>query len=277
MTRRELLKYVTERLSPLYGEREALGVAYIVAEHFCSFTRRDAIVEPDAEVVLPDDFDAVMLRLLSYCPVQYVTGWAEFYGRRFHVGSGVLVPRPETEELVAWILKTRRTPCRILDVGTGSGCIAVTLAAELDGSNVCAVDISPDALAYARRNAADVGVSVDFRQADILDEALNQGEFDVIVSNPPYVPCSDAGSMCRNVTDFEPGQALFVPDDDILLFYRAIARFALRSLAPGGELFFEIYENAARLTGDMLSDMGFSDVEIREDINSKPRMIRCRI
>jgi len=278
MTRREIFELFAARLSPLYGIREARSAAGIVVQHFCGFTRRDLIVEPDAPAVFSGDMELVLRQLLDFRPVQYVVGRADFCGRAFEVGEGVLVPRPETEQLVDWIVKTTGdAACRILDIGTGSGCIAVSLAAQCPRCRVAGMDISEQALRYARRNAHLHGVKVDLAQADILDSTLEAGEFDIIVSNPPYVPASDAASMCRNVLDYEPHEALFVPDDDVLLFYRAAADFALRSLADGGSLFFEVYENAARQTAGMLAEKGFSQVELRSDLNSKPRMIRCRI
>ena len=277
MTRRQLVKHIADRLAPLYPQREAESIAMIVAQHMCGFTRRDMIVAPEVQVSVPEDFDAALSQLEAFRPVQYVTGSAYFYGRCFRVGEGVLIPRPETEELVDWVVKTADAgPCRILDIGTGSGCIAVSLAAELSESRVTGLDISERALDYARENARLNGVSVEFVEGDILDERLDAGVFDIIVSNPPYVPASDARSMCRNVLDYEPHSALFVDDDEKLLFYRAVARFAKRSLAGRGLLFFEVYEKAAEDTARMLEDTGFADVEIREDLNSKPRMIRCR-
>ena len=277
MTRRGLVKHIMERLAPLYGEREASCIASVAAEYLCGFSRRDMIVDPEREVRLPGNFEDVVSQLENFRPVQYVVGRTEFCGREFCVGEGVLIPRPETEELVDWVVKTSDGgPCRILDIGTGSGCIAVSLATQLSESSVTALDISAQALDYARRNALLNGVSVDFVEGDILDERLDLGLFDIIVSNPPYVPASDAGRMCRNVLDYEPHNALFVPDDEPLLFYRAVSRFAHRSLRAGGRLFFEIYENAAHRTAAMLEDAGFADVEIRNDLNSKPRMIRCR-
>lgn len=277
MTRRGLVRHISGRLAPLYGEREAAGIAMILAEHLCGFSRREMIVEPEKEVTLPEGFEETMRQMENFRPVQYVVGRTEFYSREFRVGEGVLIPRPETEELVDWVISAvRGTPCRILDIGTGSGCIAVCLAAELPESSVSALDVSPLALDYARKNARLNGVSVDLVQGDILDEALDVGAFDVIVSNPPYVPASDAKSMCRNVLDYEPHSALFVPDDDLLLFYRAAAHFARRSLSAGGSLFFEVYENAAVQTASMLKNEEFADVEVRSDLNGKPRMIRCR-
>ncbi len=277
MTRREVLDLFAGQMTPLYGSREAHSAAAVVAERFCGFTRRDYIVEPDAPAVFSGDAELVLRQLLDYRPVQYVVGQADFCGMTFEVGEGVLIPRPETEELVDWIAKSSGgAACRILDVGTGSGCIAVSLAAQMPHCRVTALDISEQALGYARRNARRNGAEVDFVHADVLDPSLDVGQFDIIVSNPPYVPASDASSMCRNVLDYEPHLALFVPDDDVLLFYRAVADLALRSLAPRGSLFFEVYENAARQTAEMLSGKGFSQVCLRDDLNSKPRMVRCR-
>lgn len=276
MTRAEVLAEVTCRLEPLYGRAEAASIARIVAEELCGFTFVQYISEPHAAASVPQNFGQMLQRLCEWCPVQYVTGRTEFLGRSFAVGPGVLVPRPETEELVRWVVGSCSGPCRILDAGTGSGCIAVSLAAELPQAEVCAIDISERALDWARRNAQSAGVQVQFRKADMLDGRLCAGMFDAIVSNPPYVPLAERSQMLPNVTDYEPAEALFVPDDDPLLYYRAVAAFACRSLRPGGLLFFEIHRSAAPGLERMLRDMGFDDVQTRNDMNDKPRMMRCR-
>jgi release factor glutamine methyltransferase len=220
-----------------------------------------------------------------------VLGEAEFGGRIFHVEPGVLIPRPETYELCQWILAlgehnetqdNGRNPS-ILDIGTGSGCIACTLAAELPEAKVTAWDISDDALRIAAENAKCINVSVSFEKVDALNPPLlhmNGSEvglagFDIIVSNPPYICNKERATMERNVLDHEPSLALFVPDDDPLLFYRAIARFAYNALLPEGKLFFELNALYAEETRQMLCDMGFTNVELRNDQFGKPRMMKA--
>ena len=211
--------------------------------------------------------------------MQYVVGHTEFYGRRFAVREGVLIPRPETEELVDAILHGEREARRLLDVGTGSGCIAASLALGMPGTEVFAADISDDALTVAAENFQQLGAAVTLRKADALnglEEAFPE-RFDAIVSNPPYVPESDRAAMHPNVRDHEPGLALFVPDDDAIRFYRAIARAGRRMLTPGGRLWFEIYERAAAEIVRMLGAEGYTDTEVREDLFGKPRMVCTRL
>lgn len=246
--------------APVYGEREAAAIA-----------RLFALRRPEG----PTGADLTDIEAAR--PVQYILGVADFYDLELAVGGGVLIPRPETEELVRWIVDNVRgkTGARILDVGTGSGAIAIALAKNLPGARVTAIDISEDALGFARANGEKYSAGVEFRRADILDPTLEIGRFDVIVSNPPYIPASERAAMHDNVVKYEPGSALFVPDDDPLVFYRAIAKFARRSLAPGGELYFEIHENFSHGTAALLAAEDFCGIVVREDLNSKPRMARA--
>lgn len=287
MTRRALFLSLCEPLVPLYGQEEARAVACRVCERIGGFTRLDAAVEPLAEVAFRPGCDERTVRrmvgeLAAGRPVQYVLGAAPFCGREFRVGEGVLIPRPETEELVRWIVSDYRSvrPLRLLDVGTGSGCIALSLALELAGAEVSGVDVSPRALAFARENGSSLGAAVRWERADVLDADdpwwRGGDRWEAIVSNPPYVPASDRASMHVNVRDYEPGEALFVPDDDPLLFYRAVARRGRETLAEGGRLYFEIYEGLAAGTVRLLEAEGYTEVELRCDMNDKPRMIRCR-
>jgi release factor glutamine methyltransferase len=214
--------------------------------------------------------------------VQYVLGEAEFCGRLFHVAPGVLIPRPETQELCQWMIATLRsypTPLSILDIGTGSGCIACTLAAEIPEADVTAWDISETALAIARENAKRTNVHVMFRQVDALQLPANPvppaTHYDLIVSNPPYICERERTAMAPNVLDHEPPLALFVPDDDPLLFYRAIADYARKSLKPGGSLFFEINPLYTQELQALLRAMSYQTIETRNDQFGKPRMIRA--
>ncbi len=216
----------------------------------------------------------ILSRLCNFEPLQYVLGTARFLGRDFHVEPGVLVPRPETEELVELMLEELSGSLRVLDVGTGSGCIAVTLALELPEAQVEAWDVSADALAVARRNAAALNAEVGFVQCDVLDSDPPSGKrFDVIVSNPPYVTESEKREMDRNVLDWEPPQALFVPDADPLLFYRRIARLGHGLLAGGGRIYFEINRAYGPDTVQMLCRMGYGSVRLLRDTSGNDRFV----
>ncbi len=276
-TRRDILRTLAAPLVGLYGEREARSIALLAASELSGLPEAAFLTDPQAGVEI-DGLDAAVERLAAGCPVQYVTGRAQFYGRKFAVREGVLIPRPETEELVAWILRAERNAASILDVGTGSGCIAVTLAAELPRAKVAAADISPTALAAAEENRRMLGVEVDLRQADMLDDLTSvfAGPFDVVVSNPPYVPQRDRATMHPNVRDYEPPEALFVPDEDPLLFYRAIVRAGRKLLRTGGRLYFEIYHLHADALCALLAEEGYTGIELRNDLFGKPRMLCSR-
>jgi release factor glutamine methyltransferase len=222
------------------------------------------------------DLTSVVEELRSGRPVQYVLGKAEFCEIEFEVAEGVLIPRPETEELVYRIAETTKRGARILDIGTGSGAIAIAIAKFVKEAEVVAVDISSEALKIAKYNAERLGVKVEFVEADALGDLSALGTFDIIVSNPPYIPQSDIIDMRKNVVDFEPHTALFVPDDDILKFYVATAENAQKMLREGGSLWFEIYEKAGDAVCSMLRDKGFSQTELIEDANLKPRMVWSR-
>ena len=223
-----------------------------------------------------DDIESVAHELRSGRPVQYVLGRAEFCDMEFEVAEGVLIPRPETEELVYRIAEMAGRGARILDVGTGSGAIAIALAKLVKGAEVVAIDISSEALTIARRNGVRLGANVRFVEADALGDLSHLGEFDIIVSNPPYIPQSDIVDMRKNVVDFEPHTALFVPDNDALRFYRATAENGLKMLCEGGSLWFEIYEKLGDEVCEMLRQRGYSQTELYEDANAKPRMVWSR-
>ena len=278
-TRREIIARIETPLTALYGEREARQIARIVVMELGGLCLTDLVAEPDKELGI-DELDRIIGELTAGRPLQYVLGHTEFYGLDFQVREGVLIPRPETEELVRWIAESPApdNPA-VLDVGTGSGCIAASLALALPGAEVCAADLSDAALAIAAENFRTLGARVTLRKADALgglDEAF-PGPFDAIVSNPPYVPQSDLAAMHANVRGYEPPEALFVPDDDALRFYRAIARAGRRMLRPGGKLYFEIYERSAGQMRLLLGEEGYTDTEVREDLNGKPRMVCSRM
>lgn len=279
MTRREIYDRVLTRAQNLYGTREGAAVAERLCADLYGFGRFEVALDGKA---VPEEFDTksfeeYLVRLDSGEPVQYIVGWTEFCGRRFKVQQGVLIPRPETEELVELIVRdTIPENARIIDFGTGSGAIAISLAAALKGARVEALDVSPVSVGVARDNALLNGVKVDVGLEDVFLWEPEPESYDVMVSNPPYIPNNERKEMARNVVDFEPSVALFVPDDKPLVFYERIADLALVGLREGGKLYFEIHERLALETVAMLREKGFQEVELHQDMNSKPRMVVCR-
>lgn len=273
MTYRELWR----TLEPLYGNGEARAVTDYVLDVCFGLSKADimcgAVEEMTAEKTA--ELNKIFGRLTEGEPVQYVLGRAEFCGRWFDVRPGVLIPRPETEELCAWITadsKASASP-KVLDIGTGSGCIAITLQLDMPESKVTAWDISADALDVARENAKQLGANVNFVKQDALN-AKPEGEWDVIVSNPPYICEKEKKDMAVNVLEHEPHTALFVPDADPLLFYRAITRLAVQTLSKGGRLYFEINPIYADDTCHMMRAEGMTAVELRSDMYGKQRMAK---
>lgn len=277
-TRREILLRITQAIVELYGEVEARQIAEMVVLECGKISRNELLVEPNKELEI-NDIDRIIHELQEWRPVQYVIGRAEFDGLEFEVTEGVLIPRPETEELVEWIASESAPDARVLDVGTGSGCIAISLSRRLKSSRVWALDISEKALCIARRNGQRYAPEVEFIEGDALADfsSLVSEKLDVVVSNPPYIPRSDVSGMRRNVTDYEPDNALFVEDSDPLIFYRSIARTARKMLKSGGKLYFEIYELYAAQMRSMLEDEGYTDITIREDFRGKERMVCATI
>ena len=267
-----------QRLVPVYGEGEAQAIARLIYEVRYGLTLSDLLMGRDSSVP-QDELEQIAIRLERQEPVQYILGQADFYGRTFVVNEHVLIPRPETAELCLWILATDAT--NILDIGTGSGCIAITLALDIPNSQVTAWDISADALAVARENARRHNVHVSFEQVDALhltSDICHQTSvvFDLIVSNPPYICNKERETMEANVLEHEPHTALFVPDDNPLLFYRAIAQYGQTALKEGGWLYFEINPLYAEPLREMLSKMSYHDIEIKGDQYGKQRMIRAK-
>ena len=267
-----------QRLVPVYGKGEAQAIARLIYEVRYGLTLSDLLMGRDSSVP-QDELEQIAIRLERQEPVQYILGQADFCGRTFMVNKHVLIPRPETEELCQWILTTDAT--NILDIGTGSGCIAITLALDIPNSQVTAWDISADALAVARENARRHNVHVSFEQVDALhltSDICHQTSdvFDLIVSNPPYICNKERVAMETNVLEHEPHTALFVPDDDPLLFYRAIAQYGQTALKEGGWLYFEINPLYAESLQDMLSKMSYHDITLNNDQYGKQRMIRAK-
>ncbi len=250
-----------------------------LCEAWLGLRKSDLILNPDMELSESEilKFLYGIKDLKKNRPVQYVAGLMWFYGLEIGVSEGVLIPRPETEELVDWIVKDYSNASFIVDVGTGSGCIPLALKSNLSGAKVLGLDISVVALEIASKNAFKLNLEVDFNEFDALNwyQYKFEDKFDVIVSNPPYIPHSDKELMHENVLSFEPELALFVPNDSPLLFYQAIADFAKSNLKIGGALFFEIHEGFGEDTLKMLQVKGFSNLELRQDLQGKDRMIKA--
>lgn len=269
MTTREAINTFKRRLHGVWPDHELQQMMRIILEDVMHYTPVDAVIHEHDE--LPDFFEAklngIIERLLKHEPLQYVLGEARFHGLRFKVTPAVLIPRPETEMLVDMVADANPQPdLRILDVGTGSGCIAIALARTLKWPQVTATDVSAQALAVARQNAEALKAKVRLVQQDILQATPpSSPEYDVVVSNPPYICQSERASMEANVLDYEPGMALWVPDDDPLLFYRAIARYAAAALVPGGRLYFEINRAQGSATAQLLSSLGYTGVSVSRD------------
>ncbi len=267
-----------DTLAPFYGQHESESFFYMVLENRCQLRRIDLALQPEATFPVNDlsAWEDVVRALLHEIPIQYILGTADFCGLEFKVSPSVLIPRPETEELVEWIYASRKSDkISILDIGTGSGCIAISLAHKLPESTVHAIDISPEALLVAKENAASNKVNITFKEIDILAATSLSQKYDVIVSNPPYVRELEKNEIKQNVIANEPHIALFVDDDDALIFYKKISDLAVNSLNENGLLFFEINQYLPDETVDMLASKGFS-TELHKDIYNKYRMICAR-
>lgn len=274
------IQYIKSELAQSYPETEIQGFIRIIFDSVLDLSYSDIILQKDRKLE-STEFETIkniVTRLKSYEPIQYVLGECEFYGLKLNVNPAVLIPRPETEELVQWIVKSKiKSGANILDIGTGSGCIAMALKKEMVDVIVNGVDISEEALQVAKSNAAKNKLNVDFFQADILNwKNYVWRKYDVIVSNPPYIRESEKKLMETNVLEFEPEGALFVEDDNPLIFYIAIAQFAKENLTRNGYLFFEINEYLGEEMKNMLNSLGFNTIECRKDMNGKDRMLACR-
>ncbi|MBO7073583.1 MAG: peptide chain release factor N(5)-glutamine methyltransferase [Bacteroidales bacterium] len=287
---RDCRKYYASQLEPIYGSDEANALIMILLEHYFNINRVKIALEPDLRLSESEllTLHFAVKELLKNRPIQYIIGETEFCGMRFFVNENVLIPRPETEEMVRllavghWPLavKTDGRPS-ILDIGTGSGCIAISLAKLIPNSNVTAVDVSEKALEVARKNAENSGVNVHFVLDDILNPHVKthgraSQQFDIIVSNPPYVCECEKSEMRANVLEHEPSSALFVPDSDPLVFYRKILEFAQKALKPDGQIWFEINEKFGKETSELCREMGFQNVEIIKDFRGKERIVRAQ-
>ncbi len=266
------------RLTPLYDAGEAKAIVRWLLDVRFGLSMADILCDKMKELPKEDQkaLERMMQRLESGEPIQYIIGVADFFGRSFHVAPGVLIPRPETAELCEYVLSCRKTEEKILDIGTGSGCIAITLALEIPEAKVTAWDISDDALLIAQENAKALGANVAFEKRDILDTSLSTSQtWDVIVSNPPYIMPSERDGMEENVLGHEPGLALFAPADNPILFYQCIGDYAVHSLKSGGCLYFELNPLTADDVADDLRQRGFKDIEIRQDQYGKNRFLKA--
>lgn len=275
---KRITQKIKEELGSYYNEAEVTALTRIIATEIlgiasATYYLKDSVtLTPTEEATLSGTIE----RLKRHEPIQYIQGYTEFCGLRFKVNRATLIPRPETSELVEWIAGDHKGKAvNILDIGTGSGCIAVSLAHRLPLSNVTAWDISPEAIAIAIENSKEENTKVTFEIVDILTQHPTEGVFDVIVSNPPYIKESEKSAMQPNVLDWEPHTALFVPNNDPLIFYRTIAQKAMTMLTTGGTLYFEINRAHGAETMNMLTDFGYKNIELRQDFAGNDRMIKA--
>ena len=269
---------IQEGLATTYTDGEIKALTRIIATELLGMSQMAFYLKDDITLTAEQEalLDNAIERLKKQEPIQYILGYSDFCGLRFKVTPATLIPRPETSELVEWIASEATGHESILDIGTGSGCIAVSLAHKLPQSTVTAWDISHEALAVAAENSKANGCAVAFEEVDILAYEPTAGkQFDIIVSNPPYIKENEKEAMHSNVLDWEPHTALFVPDSDPLLFYRTIAEKGLTILKPGGSLYFEINRAHGKETMEMLAALGYTSIELRKDFADNDRMIRA--
>lgn len=279
----ETVAYIQDTLKDYYPLSEIKAFTRLIMERVCDIQPHQFLLCKDKELSgkEKEQIHNIIKRLLKYEPIQYIFGLTDFYGFEFEVNPSVLIPRPETEELVELIVHDYpKKPVDILDVGTGSGCIAITLRRLLAKSQVSALDISPEALKVAKRNAVRNRVQLTFYEKDILQPSATADsipeEFDVIVSNPPYVMEKEKAEMEKNVLDYEPSLALFVPNDNPLLYYHNITRFAEQKLKKKGYLYFEINSQLGTQIVDMLRQMEFKNIELIQDLSGKDRFVKAQ-
>jgi release factor glutamine methyltransferase len=293
----EVEKWLKEKLKDYYDDNEAAKITLLLLEDGTGFLQKDILMNKEQKITSKqyDVLTTHVQRLQQYEPIQYIMNKTWFYGMELYVDKAVLVPRPETEELVDWLVKDIKiagkdvfekevtdadltTGLKILDIGTGSGCIALALKKSLPKAEVWGCDISDEALNVARRNGSALDVRVDFQGIDFLDEAQQKSlpTVDIIVSNPPYIPLSDKNEMHENVVVYEPHTALFVPNNDTLLFYKAIAHFAKKRLYENGFIYLEIHEGLGREVANLFKDEGYENITLKKDMQGKDRMVKIR-
>lgn len=281
MTIQEASRHIINQLKTIYEDSEAESISGWVIEYITDIRRTDRIINKEKSISPGQELqlNQYMHRLLQHEPVQYVLNEAWFYGLKFYVDKNVLIPRPETEELVEWIISDCKFPIDellILDIGSGSGCIPIALKKKLEKADVWSCDVSQEALKVANQNATALGVNVKFEELDFLNEKHRENlpSFDIIVSNPPYIPEKDKENMRHNVIDHEPATALFVPDNDALIFYKAIADFGKKHLIKNGIMYMEINESFGNETSVLFQSRGYMTV-LKKDMQGKERMIKA--
>lgn len=274
----QLFRYIVVQLKKFYSENEAKAMARLILEDYFSISMQEIYMDKDITILAnrKNELDNILFRLANYEPIQYVLGKTTFCGFQFEVSPGVLIPRPETEELVEWICQSEKTTKAIFEVGTGSGCISIALSLRNPETKVVSCDISEEALKIAIKNNRSLKATVQFQRCDILSD-VPTGKFDIIVSNPPYICPSEKREMERNVLDWEPGLALFVPQNDPLLFYRRISFLGKNLLKEGGSLYFEINPIYMEILFNMLRTMGYVEIESHQDFRGNVRMIRAQL
>ena len=272
---KQQIDYIISQLRGFYPEEELRELAYWVIEETTGLTRTQILTECKGTQIIPN-IEIILQKLRAHEPIQYIFGHTEWRGLDLLVTPATLIPRPETAELIDWILEScdRSKPLHVLDIGTGSGCIAIALKKSAPLWQVIGIDISPDALEIAHENAKRNSVEVEWTQADILSPITNYRFpiLDIIVSNPPYICHREKANMDARILDYEPHSALFVPDDEPLLFYRRIA-----AMKSAKSLYFEINEAYGKEVCDMLKELGYTDIQLKHDIYGKPRMVFGRI
>ena len=284
MILKEFKLFFNEALSTIYPKTEIDSFFFILMEEKLKLQRIDTVLKPDFLITKKNliDLKTIVKRLQKEEPIQYIIGNTEFYGFPFFVDKNTLIPRPETEELVAWVLNETKVLANnktielsILDIGTGTGCIPISLAKNLTSLNISAIDISPEALLIAKQNAILNKVTIEFIELDILNTESLPQEYDVIISNPPYVRELEKEEIKNNVLENEPHLALFVADENPLIFYNKIADLAKQQLSKNGMLFFEINQYLGKETVNMLVKKGFKNIQLKKDLFGKDRMIKC--
>lgn len=275
---KKLFDFIFNKLEVNESKEELSSITYLIIENLFGIAKAEVIIDRSINISSKEQkaLSQFLDRVNNNEPLQYILGEANFYGRKFQVDLSVLIPRPETEELVDLIIKENRgKKIKFLDIGTGSGCIPVTLSKELKETKAFAIDVDPRTIKTARANAQKFDVEVEFMLIDILSEEIPNSPYDVIVSNPPYIRESERQGLNKNVKDHEPSKALFVRDDDPLLFYRRIADLSKKALKDGGRLYFEVNEKYGDDVKIMLEVLDFEDVHLIKDLNEKDRIVRA--
>ncbi len=281
-----IISYIKNELKNIYNTNETKSFISIILKHFLSYSSIDIVLKSENYIdeTKVNTIKNVLTRLKKHEPIQYILGYTEFYGLNFSLNKHVLIPRPETEELVEWIIKDNinvNKSLEIIDIGTGSGCIPISISKNLELAKIQAIEISKEAIEIAKINAIRNNVIIDFKEYNILkyadDSIFLFGKYDIIVSNPPYVRYSEKKMMQKNVLNYEPPIALFVEDDNPFVFYEKIALFAKNHLNENANLYFEINEYLHNELSNILYNIGFSNIVVKKDISGKHRMIRAKI